>query len=186
MKKKYFFILFFIHLYLFAFCQKDSSAFLPLPKNNVFFEIGGNCLIGSLNYERVLYHKQPYYGSCRGGFLFLPQSLFSPESHIFTSDLLIISLMYNNSLQISKRFAFEVGTGTTFFRFLESNTGFNKSIKRYGSILGLLLPIGIKFFYMKRAFIKLDVMPVYSVDNRIVIWGGLTISVFCWNRKYKH
>jgi hypothetical protein len=55
--KKHFLILFIISIQtsqLFGQTKNDS---IPFSKNSVYIEFLGNCLYGSINYDRIFYHK---------------------------------------------------------------------------------------------------------------------------------
>lgn len=64
-------------LFIFCFClcgvgqnRKDS---IPLSKNTLYAEFFGNCVYGSINYDRIVFHKKRNKVSLRFGFLPYPK-----------------------------------------------------------------------------------------------------------------
>jgi hypothetical protein len=64
-------------LFLFCFCmpsagqnRKDS---IPISKNTLYVEFFGNCIYGSINYDRIVMHKNKNKVSLRFGFLPYPK-----------------------------------------------------------------------------------------------------------------
>lgn len=64
---------------LFIFCfglcgvgqnKKDS---IPISKNTIYAEFFGNCIYGSINYDRIVFHKKRNKVSIRFGFLPYPK-----------------------------------------------------------------------------------------------------------------
>ncbi len=108
---------------------------LPITKNTINFEISGNALVYSLNYDRVLLQTEFYKGTLRIGagvlpypsevkesrnWIFIPieyNNLFGPKNHFLE---LSIGTTYTHSFQGANHWV----TGRIGYRLQGFNTGF--------------------------------------------------------------
>jgi hypothetical protein len=162
-----------------AYCQQDSLKRPLLPKNNIFIELGGNSYFFSINYERMVIHKGLYDGSCRIGLL--------PLQGILPEDIYSISLILNNSLRLNKWCAIELGAGMSLVTFHEHQ---NENVfinNRYWHDTNhwIIFPAGFKIYYLKKAFIKIDIIPLYSLERGLHCWWGVTLAGFSWGGQHK-
>jgi len=82
---------------------RHFSSHLPFPNNSIYLELAGYSMgLGSLNYERVFFHKRHFYLTVRAGVGIKPgryQTISFP-------------LLVNGIYQVSNKFALELGAGT--------------------------------------------------------------------------
>ncbi len=101
-----------------VFCQAKPAKVIEqdtLSNNSVFFEFGGNSLyFGSVNYERILFHKNFFYlaGRIGIGFGYMPGT-------IMLSSPIIVSGIFH----IYKRLYGEIGIGTTLIDYGQQKSG---------------------------------------------------------------
>jgi hypothetical protein len=72
-----------------------------IPGNSIYLDIGGHLALGSLNYERILFHARDFYLSARIGAGYIPPSI---------STISLIGLV-NGIYQVSDVFCLEIGFG---------------------------------------------------------------------------
>ncbi len=107
----------------------------PIAKNVINFEIGGNALVYSLNYDRVLLQTEYYKGTIRIGvgalpypssvkenrtWIFVPieyNNLFGPKNHFLE---LSLGTTYTSSIQGANHWI----TGRIGYRLQNFDTGF--------------------------------------------------------------
>jgi len=68
-------------------CIAQDSA-RAINKNAVFFELGGNGVFYSINYERIIFSKGKAHLSARVGYEFLPRSVFKAITSLSSNVLL--------------------------------------------------------------------------------------------------
>lgn len=81
----------------------------PITRNVINFEIGGNALIYSLNYDRVLLQTEHYKGTIRIGLGMLPY----PSSVKDNRTWIFVPIEYNNLFGPKNHFL-ELSLGTTY------------------------------------------------------------------------
>ena len=85
-----------------------------IAENSLSFEMGGNALLYSLNYDRVLIQTDHYKGTIRIGAGVLP----NVETNSGNSTWLFIPIEFNNLFGPKNHF-FEVSLGTTYSNSLQ-------------------------------------------------------------------
>lgn len=86
----------------------------PISPNAINFEFGGNALVYSLNYDRILLQTPHYKGSLRIGVGILPY----PESVKENRTWFFVPIEYNNLFGPKNHFL-EVSVGTTYTSSLQ-------------------------------------------------------------------
>lgn len=86
----------------------------PIAKNGINLEMGGNALVYSLNYDRVLIQTDYYKGTVRIGIGVLPY----PQSIKENRTWLFVPIEYNNLFGPKNHFL-EVSLGTTYSNSLQ-------------------------------------------------------------------
>lgn len=138
--------------------------------NTVFLELGGNALIYSLNYERVL----PSDVSFRAGLGYMSVSATAGSAEANASVVTIpLTFSYLGLGGGSARF--ELGAGATMTRFSASaSTGFGDDLEA-----GAFVPIGTFIAGLRLApagggfNFKLSFTPFWHPDIGFFPWGGL-------------
>lgn len=141
--------------------------------NAVYLELGGNGLLYSLNYERVL----PSDVAFRGGFGYLSVSATAGDGSGNASVLMIpLTFSYLGIGGGSARF--ELGAGATFARFSASaSSGFGDDIKA-----GAFVPVPTGIVALRLAppgggfNFKLAYTPFWNGDIGFFHWGGLALG----------
>ncbi|GAB4294259.1 MAG: hypothetical protein Kow0068_19100 [Marinilabiliales bacterium] len=147
-------------------------------KNSLFIEIGGNSVLGSLNYERNLLDFSNFDINIRGGIgPFIP-----------INKGLITNLSFN-SLFLSGKFKPEVGAGITFVYDSEGLQLSCEDIKDTAFYLGYTpgkkydylfnMNIGFRYFF-KNHFIKCVYVPYFWHDcyrNQFNHWAGISYGI---------
>lgn len=88
---------------------KYSDHNRPIAINSLSFEFGGNALIYSINYDRVLIQSDHYKGTIRIGAGILPYPFSLKENRVW----LFVPIEYNNLFGSQNHF-FELSLGTTY------------------------------------------------------------------------
>lgn len=160
---------FLIVLAFFTTCISATNIFIDtlLKRNYVFFELGGNGLNYSLNYERILLSKNKNQFSMRAGF-----ALYKDPKTEFTFPLLV---NYIRSVSNNRKHNIEFGIGTT----LNSDYSLHDEF-----IIKPLISGQIGYKYIKNNFLfRVNCTPLIEVDNGRAyllglfgVWGGISIG----------
>jgi len=199
------FMLYFMFLLLFICSGQKADSLTPvkiktehrkIPDNSIYFELLGNSIMGSLNYERLFVNGHDFYLSGRLGTGYIP-GIFQSVS---------FPVMMTGMYQVSNNFLFELGIGGslqyTFWQNYISGGGF------FGDGGGDLVPGGsfydpliIGFAGMrvqgKKGFLfRFGFTPVYALikntkygavysmnDRAFLPWFGLSFGYSFGKRK---
>jgi len=172
-KLKLLFCLFLIAFSGRSFAQisaNDSISRLMPLRNSVYAELGGNGIIGSLNYERLLPVSESFALAFRVGGLYLPGH---DENHGYMLPAEISLLVGRNNLK------FEGGFGYTYFKYDDQNYRDNNGVP---GAPGKLLPIlrlgtrrqlGHSPFFLRSAFTFIFIESV-TLGKFPIPWIGLS------------
>ncbi|MGA2823502.1 MAG: hypothetical protein ABSE72_08260 [Bacteroidales bacterium] len=84
--------------------------FREIPKNSLYIELLGNAYdLGSLNYEKIIIHKNSFYLSGRIGFGY---GIGKP-GETYRVNLYTFPVLLNGLFQVSNNFLFELGIGSS-------------------------------------------------------------------------
>jgi len=146
---------------------KDSIPKSP-NRNSIQFELFGNGILYSINYERILNKKTSYQFCSRLGFTYLPNTATSQSSLGFTGEF--------NLLMGKKNKFLEIGSGFTYWNNTED----------YYYSTGFYVPrIGLRYkFPNGKSFIRVGFTPLINIntDSRVNVtpkfspFGGLAIG----------
>lgn len=147
-----------------------AQAAARTANNTVFLELGGNALLYSLNYERVL----PSAVALRAGFGYMSVSAASGTAS-GNASVVTIPLTFSYLGLGGGSAKFELGAGATFTRFSASATsGFGDEIEA-----GAFVPVGTFIAGLRLSppgggfNFKLNFTPFWHPDIGFFPWGGL-------------
>ena len=141
--------------------------------NTVFLELGGNALLYSLSYERVL----PSDVSLRAGFGYMSVSASSGAASSSVSSLGIpITVSY---LGIGGSTKLELGGGVLFQKFSgATSTGFGDEIEAGVFVPMATFIVGLRLAPPQGGFnFKLGFTPMWHPDIGLFPWGSLAFGV---------
>ena len=155
-------------LFLLTFSQKgfaQSSGY-----NSVYLELGGNGIIGSLNYERLIPVGDYFAFAGRVGGLYLPDR---NENYGYMFPAEVSMLLGKNALK------FEAGFGYTYFNYIDREHGetddFSNPEKNLIPVLrlGTRRQIGQSPFFLRSAFTFLFIESV-TLGKFPIPWLGFS------------
>lgn len=151
--------------------KTDSIANTRLLKESAFFELLGNATLYSLNFERVIFHKNVFSMTCRIGGEFL----FSAHDDYNTTQV-VMPLLLNGIFRLSKRIYGEFGVGAGYFYYTELNHYQMPAIARksYNNIY-LTSVTGIRYQDETGYLLRIGFTPMisFSPDTDSVIYSKL-------------
>jgi hypothetical protein len=158
--------------------QTEEKSSFQLPYNSLNFEFLGNViLIGSINYERIFFHKNKFYLTGRWGL-----GYFQDFDIV---KIWSVPILFNFIYNCNKVLSFEIGTGTTvFMQFIneEYENGIDPVITGFA---GLRLH-RIKEF--KGFTFRIGFTPTYNIQDTywfgpktFTPWGGFSFG-YCFGK----
>lgn len=136
-----------------------------IPANSVYLDIGGHLCLGSLNYERIIFHANYFYLSARVGAGYIPGPI---------NTISLLGLV-NGIFQISNVFLIELGIGAsptyTFWQGYYNESG-NASDTIYhppGSFIDPIIAgfIGIRVQKKKGFLFRFGITPMLELTNDV-------------------
>ncbi|HET7153362.1 MAG TPA: hypothetical protein VFJ29_06320 [Candidatus Kapabacteria bacterium] len=161
--------------------SSDTTASQAITAPNaIFLELGGNCLFGSINYDRRLNETYAVrLGVC-------PYMTFGAQSDFLIGTVLVNAMLTHRATHI------QVGVGATVimnkYQPLYDTSplfGINNNTVTQNGLRVIVLPTAdFGFRYQPRdrgMFAQLDFTPLLSLDgsdfsNAILFWGGFSIG----------
>ena len=168
--------LFFIFSVLIIQGQTEEKSSFQLPYNSINIEFLGNVfLFGSINYERVLMHKNKLYLTGRFGL-----GYFQDFDII---KIVSVPILFNFLYNFNKVISMEVGAGTNIFIQNADEEYDNGVVPVIAGFAGIRLHSINKF---KGLAFRLGFTPIYTIkqtywftQNSLMPWGGVSIG-YCF------
>lgn len=165
--KKHFIIALWLLISSFGYGQdtiKKQIILDTLPNNLIFVELFGNSFyFGSVNYERIILHKQFFYLSGRIGTGF---------GYLFDTELLSIPIGLNGIFHIYHQLYFEVGAGTTLFYYNQKQS--DSGIWENGHYVALTGTAGIRLKSPGGFVFRASFTPIFNLKNSLNISDVIT------------
>ena len=144
---------------------KPIQVHREIPGTSIYLDIGGHLSLGSLNYERILFHSRDFYLSARIGAGYIPPTI---------NTVSLIGLV-NGIYQISDVFCLEMGIGVadtyTFWKgyYNESGTDSDTIYHPAGSFIDPILTgfAGIRVQKKKGFLFRFGFTPLIELTNII-------------------
>ena len=144
-----------------------------MRKNNVFIEAGGAAGIGSMNYERLVFHRNQFTLGTRIGF---GMNHFTDPVKNFNPDILIplgangnYILLKTNRIQIEG----QLGLGAIFSSVVQLNESW--SIQRNNGLHGFM-DLGARIRFKNGLNLQTSYTPIYHQFDFWRHWGGISIG----------
>lgn len=172
--KKHFFIALWLLVSSIGFGQdtiKKQIISNTLPNNSIYVELFGNSLyFGSVNYERIILHKQSFYFSGRIGTGF---------GYLIDTELLSIPIGLNGIFHIYHALYFEVGAGTTLFYYTQKQSDSGKW--ENGHWAALTGTAGIRLKSPGGFVFRATFTPIFNLNNplnlsEVISWFGFSFG----------
>lgn len=157
--------------------QKQSDPFTA--KNAAYFELAGNGIFYSLNYERVIYQKGLFKSAARVGITALPSKIAAQTYWSGALPVEIIGFIGRS------RHHFEFGVGYTPYLHAESTINPSKAEEEFDAYqVASIVPFRLGYRYQKPEggfFFRAGYLPALDfTQNRVnrlnLISGGLSIG----------
>ncbi len=133
-------------------------------RNSVYAELGGNSVVFSINYERVIINN--LVAKAGLGFCVLPISKSSKSNDKDWSFFPLYNIMAQYFLRVSQQSSFGLNLGL----------GFTGSLHEGNAIL-LATKIGIRYSPYDGGFqLDLSYTPLWDSENKIISWFGIGIG----------
>ncbi len=148
-----------------------GKSFISLPKNSIYLELLGCGVLGSFNYERIMYNKEDFSLSGRLGFF--PACLIGFP---FSGKTWIFPVLINAQFHLSNVTTFEIGAGTSLIEdvhpsiFGVGNVGFRFSIKNKFLIKIAITPIIWREHYY-------EYRPTYKESYKLKVFPSVGLSI---------
>ncbi len=157
--KRFFLILIFI---LFAFSNSFKAQSLPRKANSVFLELGGNGVLYSLNYDRLL-NKD--FG-LKAGVMFMAASEGSSAAAAYAVPLTFNYFFGDYSSRL------ELGAGASFIAAAVGSEGSSFN----GSGTAVSFNIGYRYQPMDGGFLFRATFSPFYINSNFIPWGGLSFG----------
>jgi hypothetical protein len=150
-------------------CQNDEKPY-QLPYNSFNIEVFGNSyLYGSLNYERIFFHRNDLYLSGRVGIGYI---------YFYNGFILSAPLLFNVIYHVYKDLSLEGGVGTTLFFQQTTDSDFNGVDPVLTGFIGMRLQTARGFCF------RAGFVPFYDFmdsganffSNHFEPWGGISFG----------
>ena len=175
--------------------RRISKEHRKIPNNSIFFELGGQAMLVSIDYERIIFHGSDFYMSGRTGIGCVPGTIST----------LSLPLLFNGMYQVSNGFLFELGLGFnltyTFYPdyyssdgFLSGNT-FHKSGRFFDPLItgvvgfrvqgkkGFLFRLGFTpFIELTKNIENRTIYKQVGTKNSFLPWVGMSFG-YCFKVK---
>ena len=142
--------------------------------NSIYLELGGNALVYSVNYERIM----PAGAALRAGLSYMSVSA-SSGSAAANASVVGIPLTFSYLGRGTGSLKLELGAGASFEKFSgSSSVGFGNDIKAGAFVPLATFIAGIRIAPPKGGFtFKLAFTPFYHPDTGFFPWGGMSFGM---------
>jgi hypothetical protein len=177
--KKLVVILFLCLMTFSSYCRdtsiKRDTIINKIRKNSIFFELGGNGLFYSINYERLIPISEDRIIGLRVGYAYCEMSFTSIEKYS------IVPLEIN--LISGKKHCFEIGCGLTMSKYTkgEIRGSYSKPILTSERIETLIFRTGYRYradsgFLFRIAPLLMFYSPIQLKENKRNFWIGISVG----------
>ena len=101
--------------------HSNTASEASYSKNDIGFEVGGNCLFYSAYYQRTLYRKGNTQFNIRIGGSYVPGQN-NNNDHSSSHEFNLVGYVFPNVLFFKKRHAWEIGIGVNLFANFQKGT----------------------------------------------------------------
>ena len=156
----------------------DSNEAVKPFKNSVYAELGGNGIVGSINYERLFYsaYRPTTIVAMRLGFMYLPYKGPAGEPEYMQTIPWEVSVFWGK-----KAIKPEIGFGATYFQSYDgpdrySDEGYTEFLVMPVFRLGIRYDKPDKHMFWRLGFTPALIIEASSGPPQLFPWGGLSFG----------